>query len=512
MANCIILNEGTFVPDHRPKINRTLGAYRVASALEEAGYSTFVLDFISGFTMDEIIQAVSLHLDKDTLWVGFSSTFFWPEITHTNVQSVRSLEHGKDQMYFTKFNEVQKLIKHVKENSTAKLIYGGARAPFYQFDSAIDYYVAGYADNAVIDVTNFIAGRVPALHSVQEIQIEGKTCLSVDASNYPEPTMDNLSTHWWNKNFNILPGEGLPIEMARGCIFKCKFCSFQLTGKKKGTYLRDIEECRDELIKTWEAHGTTNYYITDDTFNDDNDKIEALHKLFTSLPFKPTFTCYLRIDLLNRYPHQAQMLAEMGLIGAFFGIETFHPKSAVAIGKGLHPNKVKDRLYWLGEQWKNKVNMDCGMIIGLPYDDPAYFYDLITWGIAKDNPVQNLQFSPLMLFHYGKDHPEYNKYQSEFSINPEIYGYEFPPGNASGWKLPSQGLSYIKCLSIADEYNALRLPMNKISSFYMTTALNIGITLEDLYTLTEQQIQKKYNIPAMNKLRSEEYKKLVGIK
>jgi radical SAM superfamily enzyme YgiQ (UPF0313 family) len=511
MANCIILNEGTFVPDQRPKINRTLGAYRVASALEDAGYSTFVLDFISGFTMDEIIQAVALNLDKDTLWVGFSSTFFWPEVTYTNVKNARTLDHSLDQMYFTRYSEVKRLIDYVKNNSTAKLIYGGARSPFYRFDNNIDYYVAGYADNAVIDITNYIAGRVEKLHSVQEIEIDGKTCLSVDSANYPEPTMDNISTHWWNKDFNILPGEGLPMEMARGCIFKCKFCSFQLTGKKKGTYLRDIEECRDELIRTWEAHGTTNYYITDDTFNDDNDKIEALHRLFTSLPFKPTFTCYLRIDLLNHYPHQAQLLADMGMIGCFFGIETLHPKSAVSIGKGLHPNKVKDRLYWLGEQWKNRVNMDANMILGLPYDDHAYFYDLISWATAKDNPVQNVQFSPLMLFHYGKDRPEFDKYSSEFSLNPEIYGYQLPPGNASGWTLPSQKLTYKQCLAIADSYNEIRKPMNKISSFYMTTALNIGITLEDLYSLTELEIKQKYNIPAMNEQRVTEYKRLIGI-
>ena len=297
--------------------------------------------------------------------------------------------------------------------------------------------------------------------------------------------------------------------MPRLCNFKCKFCDFPLTGKKKGTYLRDTSQIKEEIIKMWEIHGTDSYLFTDDTFNDDNDKLEDLHKVFTDLPFKPKFASYLRVDLINKFPHQADLLTEMGLIGTFFGLETLQPESARAIGKGLHPNKVKDRLYWLSEKWKNKVNIESGFIIGLPYDNFSYFNELITWSLEEDNPIQAIHFYPLMLFNYGKD-SKLKKYVSEFSLNPEIYGYEFDD-NIFVWNLPSQKLNYKTCLNIANKFTDLRSPMNKVAGFHMITSLNTGIQLNDLYQHTQEEIEQKYDIPTMNMTKIGEYKRLLGL-
>ena len=62
----------------------------------------------------------------------------------------------------------------------------------------------------------------------------------------------------------------LPLEVARGCIFKCNFCSFPLNGKGKGEAIRDFSYIRDELIENYELYGIEDYWLTDDTFNDDN--------------------------------------------------------------------------------------------------------------------------------------------------------------------------------------------------------------------------------------------------
>lgn len=509
LSNCVILSGGTWSPDNWSKIKRSLGPYRIASALEDSGYTTFVLDHIIELTTEEIIKVLSKHIGEDTLWVGFSSTFFWPERTDSNLNS-RTSSDTVDQMYYTSdYSEVQKILTYVKENSNAKLVYGGAKAPHFPVDKNIDYYVTGNADLSVIDLTNYLAGKTDKLLHVEELSIDGSTSFLVDSFKYPEPQVSNVSTHWWNKGYNILPNEGLPIELARGCIFKCKFCNYPLLGKKKGTYLRDPNEIRDEMIKMWESHGTDSYYFTDDTFNDDNDKLEALHKVFTNLPFKPKFTSYLRVDLINKYPHQAELLTEMGLVGTFFGLETLQPESARAIGKGLHPTKVKDRLYWLHEQWKNKVNIEAGFILGLPYDTLGYFNELITWALEEDNPLQSIQFYPLMLFHYDKE-KKLEKYSSEFSLNPEVYGYEFNE-NICYWDLPSQKLSYRTCLDISNKFMDLRMPRNKIASFHMITSLNTGISLDDMYALTQDEIALKYDIPTLNSIKIGQYKSLIGL-
>jgi radical SAM superfamily enzyme YgiQ (UPF0313 family) len=510
MAQCIILTGGTNNGTGYPVIQRSLGPYRLASALEDAGYSVFVFDYIIHFTVDEICRVLAQHLDQDTLWVGFSSTFFQKKNIADDLASSQL-----EQMYYTELDDIASIIDYIKTNSQAKLIYGGSRAPLLA-DSRIDYYVLGYADTSTIALTDYIrtgdASYLPRIETTRLHDTDEYVNL-IDSAHYPEPKMNEISTRWWNTNFHILPGEGLPIELARGCIFKCKFCNYPLLGKKKGTYLRDPEEIKDELTRIWETHGTTSFYITDDTFNDDNDKIEALHRVFTSLPFKPKFTSYLRLDLINKFPHQADLLTEMGLVGTYFGIETLQAESGRIIGKGLAPNKVKDRLYWLREKWQGRTNMAAGFILGLPYDTEAYFKELISWCNEADNPIQMKDFYPLYLFyHKTEDKEKLRPYTSEFSLNPEIYGYDFPrEGNFNYWELAQQDLTFDKCAWTAMNYRGQMRHKNKFSEFQMISAMNTGVELEDLLNLTQMQIFRKYNIEKMNQNKIQEYKKLLNI-
>lgn len=500
MANCIIISGGTWSPQEWCKVKRSLGPYRLSSALEDAGYSTFVLDYIEEFTPDEASEILAKHIGPDTLWFGFSSTFFWNK--QAKLDNTKTDNEDLKTMYYSDYDDVKFILNLVKFMAPqAKILYGGSKSHFfapYDVDKNIDYYVTGHADISIIDITDNLAGKKESLEHVS-----GKI---VDSYKYPEPDINNINTNWWK--YPVIKNEGLPIELARGCIFKCKFCNYQLTGKKKGTYLRDPQQVKDEMIKNWEVHGTETYYFTDDTFNDDNDKLESLYKAFQELPFKLKFASFLRLDLINRFPHQAQLLKDMGLVGAFFGIESMNQKSATAVGKGMRTEKVKEKLYSLREsnQWGNDVNIEAGFILGLPYDTPEYFKELIDWCMEEDNPIDACRFSPLMLFHY-KDNPELNRYASEFSLNPEIYGYEVD--RVCKWKLPSQGLDYMSCLDYSNCFNDMVSSKTKIAGFGVITALNTGVNIEDIRNLTDKQIQEKYDIPLLNKQRINEYKRLI---
>lgn len=491
MAQCIIIAGGTRMSPTVSMVRRHLGPYRIASTLIENGFDCVVLDFTQYFSIQEIINAVSKHLTEETLWVGISSTFmFGPWDTQNKRQN----------MYpYLELNEVDLLFKHIKDNSTAKLVYAGGRAS--KDDPNIDCTIGGYGDNAVIAYTKHLKYNEPLLHFTSA-NPDNPNSIFIDSAQYPEPDVKNLSTHWWRDDFNIIPGEALPIELARGCIFKCKFCGYSLIGKKKGTYTRDTYQVRDDLIRTWEKHGTTNYFIVDDTFNDDNDKLDALHEVFTSLPFKINFSCYLRIDLLNKFPHQADQLLEMGLVGNFFGIETLNWQSAKAIGKGLHPNKVKDRLHWLKERWKGKVNMGAGFIYGLPYDTLEYFDELEKWILDKDNPLSFIETYPLRLFYTKK------KDSSEFTMNPEIYGYEIDTNNH--WELKSQGLTYSQCLKIAEDVAIKRRPLQHPADFLIMTQSSCGIGFGDLLETRIDDLESKFDMTNRNWDRLSWYKERVG--
>ena len=75
---------------------------------------------------------------------------------------------------------------------------------------------------------------------------------------------------------------------------------------------------RDELVHNYENFGIEHYWIVDDTFNDDHDKMIDFMEMSKTLPFKLKFACYIRLDLLyanrNRTPSQAEIIRDAGIV------------------------------------------------------------------------------------------------------------------------------------------------------------------------------------------------------
>lgn len=496
MADVIILTGGSVQDEWVPRIRRHLGAYRVSSELKKQGYDCVVIDYIQYMTTEEILNAISKHISKDTLWVGFSSTFFYTQ--KSGVSGIEKLYQNMP------YDTMKTIYKHVRDNSSAKIVYGGAYALFPHVDPLVDYYVAGYSDVSIVNLTDSLAGKSELLH-YKEFDIDGSPSILIDSGSYPSPEMDKLQTFWNDPSYNLLPQEPVPLEFARGCIFKCKFCNYPLLGKKKGTYIRDMEQIKDEIIMLWETHGTDTFYMTDDTFNDDNDKMIEFHKMSTSLPFKPKFSAFLRLDLINKFPEQADMLLEAGMVGTFFGIESFNWKSAKAIGKGMHPDKVKSRLNWVADKWKGRVNIGVGLILGLPYDDMEYFQELHRYITSGEYPAHHTVFNPLYIFDRRRG---VNMYGSEFSLNPEVYGYDFDENGM--WFHAEQKLDFQMCRNLANEFTNITQQTAKIAEFRMTQYLGIGVKLEDLLTKSDEEITMMYDIPSMNREKLLQYKQMIG--
>ena len=206
----------------------------------------------------------------------------------------------------------------------------------------------------------------------------------------------------------------LPIEISRGCIFKCSFCSFPLNGKKKLDYIRSAKLIAEEMRYNYDRYGTTAYLFTDDTFNDTTQKLQALLDEVRKLPFKIKFFAFLRLDLIYAHREQIQILKELGLKVAAFGIETFHSQAAKTIGKGMPGEKTKaflDELY--NEHWGDSVRIHALMISGLPYEPLEFTAQSMEW--LHSRPFSSL-FSTFSLYSNYED-------KSKMSSNPDKYGY-----------------------------------------------------------------------------------------
>lgn len=456
------------------QIVRPLGAYQIANLLRNKGYTVQVIDFyhwIIRETDGDLWKLVSKYVGPETLWVGWSNTFFEhavnasiyedpyrsPEAESIGLRT-RGLEHFKKMVY--------------ERSPNCKFLVGGAKTWRWSQDTSrfFDYYVEGYADVAAIELTDYIAGKGPK--PPLEINDDGSASLKYDRRG---DLFDfNNSQHRWHASDHLDHGEALPIEIARGCIFRCAYCSFPLNGKKKLDFIRDPGLLRAELTENYEKYGVDHYIYSDDTHNDSVQKMELLYnEVYSKLPFKIKFSTYLRLDLLAAHPHMIELLHESGLVGTFFGIESFNNEANKTMGKGAKEEKIWDNLWKCKEVWKDDVHIHSGLILGLPNDTEETIRGWLSKAVAKDSPLDWMMIAPLEIF------PNYNKdahWLNKIELNPDFYGYSFEEDGVN-WT-NNVGLTKRRAQEIKWEFQE-HLYANKPNVSWLTVhrAKCVGLTL-----------------------------------
>ena len=409
---------------------KTIGPYRIADSLRRNGFSVQVIPMVNSFSNNELLETIELFIGDNTKIIGVSTTFF----QHVDVTQMHTtFSEGTP----ASLKEVLKQIKSL--HPKIQFISGGAHSHQEIGDPIFDAVFHGYSDNSVIEYALSLVGKKkPIWNTSLGTKI-------IEGEHYPVD-IEHLK-HQWEDNDVIFPGETLPIEISRGCIFKCKFCNFQLTGKKKLDYIRDYEFLREEFIRNYEKFGVTNYTFCDDTFNDSTEKLEKIHRVITSLPFKVNFITYLRLDLLHAHRDQITLLKEMGLRSGFFGVESLNLESAKAVGKGFHSEKIKEFLIELKESHfnpDNGSNFICSFIVGLPHETIDSCRKSFEWCQEYDF---NTIWSPLFI-------RTKMRYQSDIDKNYEKYGYRLDRGNDSSWT--NDWTNFDDASNIAKEFNTER--------------------------------------------------------
>lgn len=370
--------QGTF-------LQRALGAYQIAHHLRTFGYTCQVIEFTQFFSEDELIRATEKFITKDTLAIGVSTSWY------------DEREERDPIRYIVQFNpslpkNILKVLHHVKVNyPNIKRIAGGTFTKVYKNDSLFDFTVHSYAEDQVLMYANSLSGK----------------------TDFKKFNIENLE-HRFIEQDVILPGEMLPIEISRGCIFKCAFCNFPLNGKKKLDYIRSAKCIAAEMQYNYDNYGTTAYLFTDDTFNDTTLKLELLWEEVRKLPFKIKFFAFLRIDLMYAHREQIKLLKDLGLKIAAFGIETFHNGAAKKVGKGIDGNKTKaflDELY--EKHWGDDVRIHCLMMTGLPGEPLEHSRESQEWIYSRKFSTI---FSSFSLYDNYED-------KSKISSNLDKYGY-----------------------------------------------------------------------------------------
>ena len=371
-------------------VRRSPGAHRIATHLREQGYDVEVVDFWPDWTRIQLLKFFHQRVREDTLAVGVSGMF-----------SLNSLNTaGKDWQSRHKYQYLIKTMDTLREFYPQLKFVGGAQNLSAILDYTLDYYVYGFGENAIVELLKYFKRELNTVN-IEERIIDGRKIKVVNCQkHHPAAPMHDARVKYEERDY-IQPQEVLTIELARGCKFKCKFCSFPILGVK-GDYSRSAESLREELLDNYNRWGTTTYAVSDETVNDSPEKLAKCADVIRNLPFQVHLTGYVRADLLVNRPETWQDIYDMGLRSHYYGIESLHQPAGKIVGKGINVEKLKEGLIkvrdWFTdtEQGRGQYRATISLILGLPEETKETFLDGIEW-LRTNLPTHSFNACPLFI-------------------------------------------------------------------------------------------------------------------
>jgi hypothetical protein len=320
-------------------VYRNAGTHRIATNMRWSGWDVEVVDFLPYWTSKSLKRFFKKTVTKNTKFIGISSVF--------------NNDFAED---------VHNLILWIRKSYPNLYIIVGSNVvpsqPFY----AVDYYIVGYAEKALRLLCEYLFsnGKKPKVEK-RKIILANQNYL---AAPFNKPLVE------YQKRDYIEPYDALGIEFSRGCIFTCSFCNFPLLGVKED-YTRTAQSFQHQVQQTYDEWGVTNWYVSDETFNDSTQKIRKYADVVEKLDFKPLFSGFIRPDLLISRKQEKEELARMNFIGHFYGVETFNHDAGKIVGKGMNPDKMKQGLIDIKDYFSKHTDTYRGnisLIVGLPHE------------------------------------------------------------------------------------------------------------------------------------------------
>lgn len=379
---------------------RPLGIHKVAWIARKHGYNALAISKLQLLSEDQIFELCRKFIGPKTL-IGIGTSL---------IALPTSISPTQKRARLSPLNAFINAVQRLRKLYNNKVLVGGQIAEKYVEVFNADYMISG------LTVENDVAKFLDK-HFRNGIQ--------------RRPYDWNITScdFAWEETDFVQRNETLPLETGRECIFKCKFCAWSEIGRKKGTFEKNMNILRDHMIENYEKYNVTRYSLVDDTFNDDDDRMNEWCDMIEALPFKPYYGGFVRLDLFEKYQETAKRLHRNGLRGCSFGIESFHPKAAHIIGKAFNAKKGKQFLDYAWEELFDKnIFIITTNIIGLPGESIESSEETHRW--YKERPHILELWSPL----YISRNQEGGLANAVFGKDPGLWGYEYPDGSDFNWK------------------------------------------------------------------------------
>ena len=463
-----------------PCVSKTIGAYKCASVLRSAGYSCLVVDHLHSYSEEELDELLTKVITNETLGVGVSSTFI-------RSSSVPLNSTEKPILFFKQSGEDRAVIKIKQLNVNCKILIGGGNAFSYSENRNIDYILVGFSESSIINLADHLTKQTPLTNAVRNLW--GVTI--IDDRRAESHDFKNTVFKWIDTD--VVNAKVLPIELSRGCIFKCKFCSYPMNGRQNLDFVKDIDLLRAELQSNYDQFGIYTYRIVDDTFNDNDYKIDLILAAVRQLTFQPIFWAYIRLDLLHSKQHFDKLYA-IGVRACYFGIETLNKKAGSIVGKGLDSAKQIQAIQELRQFYGNKIAMHGNFIIGLPGEPLESATDTFNLIMNNTIPLDSFYFQPLYIDQTGL-------WNSEFGRNYEKYGYKKIGDNGGCIDWQNEYTTFGEASELAQKFDSLSQSQNRtrMGGEYLWSMMNYGYSLDHLLTSNPGEITWDEAINAQEK-------------
>ena len=435
-------------------IYKAIGAYKIANTLRQQGYNCLVVDHLHAFTLEELKQVINKSVSINTLFVGFSTTFFNSTLNSVNSDGSVTYRPTLSGVIPQGIDFQNELIHYIKTiNYNCKIVVGGTKAHANINDKNIDYSIIGYGEVSILSLANHLKSNTPILNSYKNLH--GVTIVD----NRTNEGFDFVNSRFEWQDLDVGPASVLPLEISRGCIFKCKFCSYPLNGKQNLDFIRHTDILYEELQSSYDKYKVENFYILDDTFNDNEYKLDVLLQAIKRLSFQPKFWAYTRLDLIAQNNSLIDKLYDIGLRGIYFGIETLNKRTGLIIGKGFDRDKQINTITKIRNRFDNKVLMHGSFILGLPEEPIDSMRHTFNQLMDESIPLHTFIFHGLRL-----SKSESVPFNSELGKNFKDYGYTEINNDANSttvnWR--NEHLDHTMAIGLANEFNGAAQNSNRL--------------------------------------------------
>jgi len=249
--------------------------------------------------------------------------------------------------FTTERNRTVRLAKRIKrENPGAFVVVGGhdaSRDPSWFNDDVIDAVAVGDGEEVMPPMVDAIQrghdlATIPGLmlHRDGRWVSTGHAPTRKNLDDYPLPARHLIEQYADHYYINFHKPLAL-METARGCPFKCNFCSVwkfhesTFREKSPARVVRELQAIKAEAI-----------FITDDIFWMNVKRGEEMARQIKAAGIKKFFTVQTRTDIICKFPHLIEMWKDCGKLAIFLGLESVTDEGLKAVNKkNTADNNVK---------------------------------------------------------------------------------------------------------------------------------------------------------------------------